>query len=128
MSARTPCAEQSTLLESPAHQFAITRQSPLIADLIALTYPANTSAKDSLRAQELAYELGALSNTILDVTQQGCVELWRVSAGLAAVLRLLEADEEADEEADMDTVGIHCLLAPLKAQLDEAVSRVQAMI
>ncbi len=107
-----------------AHQFAITRQSPLIADLIELTYPANTSAKDSLRAQELAYELGSLSNTILDVTQQGCVELWRVSAGLAAVLRLLEADEEADR----DTVGIHCLLAPLKAQLDEAVSRVQAMI
>lgn len=124
MPARTPCAEQSTLLEAPAHQFAISRQSPLIDDLIELTYPANADDRDRIRAQNAAYQLGTLSTTILDITQQGCAELWRVSAGLAAVLRLLEADEEAD----MDTVGIQCLLAPLKEQLDQAVSRVQEML
>ncbi|AJG24343.1 hypothetical protein RR42_s2762 [Cupriavidus basilensis] len=89
-----------------------------------MTYPANADDRDRIRAQNAAYQLGTLSTTILDITQQGCAELWRVSAGLAAVLRLLEADEEAD----MDTVGIQCLLAPLKEQLDQAVSRVQEML
>jgi len=80
----TTCTEQLTSPGRPAHQFAISRQSPLIADLIERTYPANADDRDSLRAQELAYKLG--------------------------------------------TVGIHCLLAPLKEQLDQAVSRVQEMI
>lgn len=74
--------------------------------------------------QELACQLDEARSSIQCAAQDGCDALLRVSAGIGAVLRLLEAD------GDLSAPGheVHCLLAPLKAQLDVAVNRVQAML
>ncbi|MGO4331024.1 DUF1484 family protein [Cupriavidus sp. M-11] len=114
-------SEQSTV--NPATPaLAISRQSPLIAELIELTFPADTP--DKLRVQELAYQLDELRDSIHGAAADGCDTLLRVSAALGAVLQLLDGDNASSLEAH----GIHCLLAPLKQQLDGAVSRVQGMI
>ena len=69
-----------------AHQFAITRQSPHRrpdrADLPRQHQRQGQPARPGTRLRAVS-----LSNTILDV-RQGCVELWRVSAGLAAAAAL----------------------------------------
>ncbi|WP_454722743.1 MULTISPECIES: DUF1484 family protein [Cupriavidus] len=104
------------------YTFAVSRQSPLIAALIELTFPADTP--DKLRVQELAYQLDELRGRIHGAAQEGCDALLRVSAGLGAVLRLLDADSDSPETAH----ELHCLLTPLKQQLDNAVDRVQGMI
>ncbi|MDF3835450.1 DUF1484 family protein, partial [Cupriavidus basilensis] len=114
-------SEQSTHLDLPAHSLAFSRQSDLIAELIRLTFPADVPER--LRVQELAYQLEDLRHGMHGMTQEGCAELLRVSAGLGAVLRLL--DLEGDES--VDNHGLHCLLAPLKQQLDVALNRVQGM-
>ncbi|MDF3833477.1 DUF1484 family protein [Cupriavidus basilensis] len=105
-----------------AHTLAIARQSALIAELIELTFPADTP--DKLRVQELAYQLAELRGSMHVAAQDGCDTLLRVIAGLGAVLRLLEADGDTFEA----THGLHCLLTPLKQQLDGAVNRVQGLI
>ncbi|MHA7681571.1 DUF1484 family protein [Cupriavidus basilensis] len=48
----------------------------------------------------------------------------RVSAGLGSVLRLLDYDSDEVE----DSHGLHCLLTPLKQQLDAALNRVQGLL
>ncbi|WP_420995694.1 DUF1484 family protein [Cupriavidus sp. 30B13] len=117
----TAYSEQSTI--NPAtHVLAVSRQSPLIAELIELTFPADTP--DKLRVQELAYQLDELRGSIHGATADGCDTLLRVSAGLGAVLRLLEGDDIAC----VDSLGVHSLLAPLKRQLDSAANRMQGMI
>ncbi|MCM5532759.1 DUF1484 family protein [Acinetobacter pittii] len=117
----TARSEQSTVTPT-APALAISRQSPLIAELIELAVPADTP--DKLRVQELAYQLDALQDSIHSAAADGCDNLLRVSAGLGAVLQLLDGDNAASLAAH----DIHCLLAPLKRQLDGAVSRVQGMI
>ncbi|WP_083383893.1 DUF1484 family protein [Cupriavidus sp. USMAHM13] len=58
-----------------------------------------------------------------DTILQSCDELLRVSAGLDALLTLLEL--QAGESFDSN--GLHALLLPLKLQMDEAVDRVQSL-
>ena len=101
--------------------FAISQQSSLLAELIRLTFPADTPTK--LSVQELAYQLEELRSRAQSIAQDSCADLLRVSAGLGAVLRLLDFDSDDVE----DSHGLHCLLTPLKQQLDEALNRVQGM-
>ncbi|MDW3681585.1 DUF1484 family protein [Cupriavidus sp. CV2] len=100
----------------------LSRQSDLLADLIRITFPADTPTKVSV--QELAYQLDALRNDAQGIAQESCADLLRVSAGLGAVLRLLDYDSEDVE----DNHGLHCLLTPLKQQLDAALNRVQGLL
>ncbi len=58
-----------------------------------------------------------------EAIMQSFDELLRVSAGLGAILTLL--DLQAD--AAIDCVGLHSLLAPLRQQLDASVNRIDAL-
>ncbi|MDR3382642.1 DUF1484 family protein [Cupriavidus basilensis] len=115
-------SEQTTHLDPPERSFAISQQSSLLAELIRLTFPADTPTK--LSVQELAYQLEELRSRAQSIAQDSCADLLRVSAGLGAVLRLLDFDSDDVE----DSHGLHCLLTPLKQQLDEALNRVQGML
>ncbi|AJG20768.1 DUF1484 family protein [Cupriavidus basilensis] len=115
-------SEQTTHLDPPERSLAISRQSSLLAELIRLTFPADTPTK--LSVQELAYQLEELRSRAQSTAQESCADLLRVSAGLGAVLRLLDFDSDDVE----DSHGLHCLLTPLKQQLDEALNRVQGML
>lgn len=50
-----------------------------------------------------------------------CDKLLRVSAGLETILSLLELREDSSG----DSLGLHCLLTPLKDQLDHAINQIQ---
>ncbi|GAB7540627.1 DUF1484 family protein [Cupriavidus sp. 8B] len=115
-------SEQTTYVDPPEHTLTLSRQSDLLADLIRITFPADTPTKVSV--QELAYQLDALRNDAQGIAQESCADLLRVSAGLGAVLRLLDYDSEDVE----DNHGLHCLLTPLKQQLDAALNRVQGLL
>ena len=58
-----------------------------------------------------------------EAIMQSFDELLRVSAGLGAILTLL--DLQAD--AAIDCIGLHSLLAPLQQQLDASVNRIDEM-
>ncbi|AGW90722.1 MULTISPECIES: DUF1484 family protein [Cupriavidus] len=56
---------------------------------------------------------------VLNIVPAGTVEsLERVSAGLSAILSLLEKESERSEP----THDVHCLLLMVKSQLDQATS------
>ncbi|SCB20952.1 DUF1484 family protein [Cupriavidus alkaliphilus] len=61
-----------------------------------------------------------LEDHILEVTD----DLLRVSAGLESFLTLLDLQCDTTTQG----VGLHALLSPLKEQLDESVSRLQALV
>ncbi|MES2011740.1 MAG: DUF1484 family protein [Pseudomonadota bacterium] len=114
--------DQSIPSQYPDRTLTLSRQSDLLADLIRITFPADTPTK--LSVQELAYQLDALRNDAQGIAQESCADLLRVSAGLGSVLRLLDYDSDEVE----DSHGLHCLLTPLKQQLDAALNRVQGLL
>ncbi|KDP83244.1 hypothetical protein CF70_026615 [Cupriavidus sp. SK-3] len=115
-------SEQTTHVNPLERTLTLSRQSDLLADLIRITFPADTPTK--LSVQELAYQLDALRNDAQGIAQESCADLLRVSAGLGSVLRLLDYDSDEVE----DSHGLHCLLTPLKQQLDAALNRVQGLL
>ena len=108
--------------QQPAHHLALCRQQRMIAQLMTQVRPANTRAKAELNvAME---QIDALGDCIRETTQDSCYALLRVSAGLDGILRFLDLQSDRSPAHH----SLHCLLSPLKQQLDEALSRVHDML
>lgn len=108
--------------QQPAHHLALCRQHRMITQLMTQVRPADTRAKTELNvAME---QIGALGDCIRETTQDSCYALLRVSAGLDGILRFLDLQSDRSPAHH----SLHCLLSPLKQQLDEALSRVHDML
>lgn len=87
--------------------------------------PTADASELSMIAQALLPEEATLppDDPRREAIMQSFDELLRVSAGLGAILTLL--DLQAD--AAIDCIGLHSLLAPLRQQLDASVNRIDAL-
>ncbi|MHA6862919.1 DUF1484 domain-containing protein [Ralstonia pseudosolanacearum] len=101
---------------------AFVRQRQLIAQLAAQAGKAGKRVQapnaDAVR------QLDVVSELICETTEQACSQLLNVSAGLAGILQLLDLRSERSAECH----SLHCLLAPLKRQLDRSLNDVQKML
>ncbi|WP_432259049.1 DUF1484 family protein [Cupriavidus sp. TMH.W2] len=68
----------------------------------------------------MAAQFTKLTEEVAETVMEGCDALLRVSAGMQSILTLLDLEEES-----ADALGLHCLLAPLKARLDQAINLIQ---
>ncbi|MCL9847248.1 DUF1484 family protein [Ralstonia solanacearum] len=69
-------------------------------------------------------QLEATSTLIYTTTEEACARLLNVSYGLVGILQLLEVWSEHAWECRC----LHCLLLPLKLELDGALSDIQKML
>ncbi|OAI75147.1 hypothetical protein RSP799_23880, partial [Ralstonia solanacearum] len=61
---------------------------------------------------------------IYTTTEEACARLLNVSTGLIGILQLLDVWSDRAWECRC----LHCLLAPLKLELDDALSDIQKML
>lgn len=101
---------------------ALCRQQDMLEDFASKLPPASKRSRAEL-SSTLA-QISALSERIRVTTQDSCYELLNVSAGLDGILRLLAV--EGMHSATHQSV--HCLLSPLKRQLDDALHNVHDML
>ncbi|MBP0633498.1 DUF1484 family protein [Cupriavidus sp. AcVe19-1a] len=106
----------------PNGNLAFFRQRDLIAQLVSQVRPANPRAKTQLSSA--VAQINALADCIRETTQDSCYELLRVSAGLDGILRFLDLQSDKSPAHH----SLHCLLSPLKQQLDSALSQVHDML
>ncbi|SDC10233.1 Protein of unknown function [Cupriavidus sp. YR651] len=104
------------------NELAFFRQRDMLSQLVSQILPTNRRSKAELSSA--VAQINALSESIRGATQNSCYELLRVSAGLEGILRLL--DLESDRSPTH--LRLHCMLSPLKKQLDEALSHVHDML
>ena len=104
------------------HTLALMQQRKLTSQLMQQVRGSNARAKAEIAAA--LEQLQSVGQLITETTEQSCAELLRVSAGLDGVLRLLYLQSDRSREHE----SLHCLLAPLKQQLDRAVGNVHDML
>lgn len=105
-----------------APSLAMMQQRQLVSQLVHQVQQASNRAAAQFGAPlEQLRDMGEL---IRHTTEQSCAELWRVSAGLDGILRLLDLQSDRSPEHE----SLHCLLAPLKHQLDRALCNVHDML
>lgn len=101
---------------------AMMQQRKLVSQLVHQVQQASNRAAAQFGAPlEQLLDVGEL---IRQTTEQSCAELWRVSAGLDGILRLLDLQSDRSPEHE----SLHCMLAPLKQQLDRALGNVHDML
>ncbi|WP_011298354.1 DUF1484 family protein [Cupriavidus necator] len=101
---------------------AFSRHRDLIAQLVSQLQPTNKRAKTELSSA--AAQIHALADCIRETTQHSCYELLCVSAGLDGILQFLDLQSDRSPAHQ----SLHCLLSPLKQQLDSALSQVHDML
>ncbi|AQW29726.1 DUF1484 domain-containing protein [Ralstonia syzygii subsp. celebesensis] len=101
---------------------AFVRQRQLIAQLA--TQAGKTGKRVKAPAAQAVQQLDIVSGLICETAEEACAQLLSVSAGLAGILQLLDLRSERSAECH----SLHCLLAPLKAQLDRSLNDVQKML
>ncbi|WP_055325255.1 DUF1484 domain-containing protein [Ralstonia solanacearum] len=101
---------------------AFVRQRQLIAQLA--TQAGKTGKRVKAPAAATVQQLDIVSGLICETAEAACAQLLNVSAGLAGILQLLDLRSERSAECH----SLHCLLAPLKGQLDRALNDVQKML
>lgn len=106
----------------PNGELAFFRQRDLLTQLTSQVRPANPHAKAQLSSA--VAQINALADCIRETTQDSCYELLRVSAGLDGILRFLDLQSDKSPAHH----SLHCLLSPLKQQLDSALSQVHDML
>ncbi|MBV8271639.1 MAG: DUF1484 family protein [Cupriavidus sp.] len=104
------------------HHLALCQQRRLIAQFVTQLRPANARARTQLNAA--MDQITALGDCIRDTTENSCYALLRVSAGLDGILCLLDLQSDKSPAHH----SLHCLLSPLKEQLDEALSHIHDML
>lgn len=100
---------------------AFVRQRQLIAQLAT---QAGKTGKHVKAPAATVQQLDIVSGLICETAEAACAQLLNVSAGLAGILQLLDLRSERSAECH----SLHCLLAPLKGQLDRALNDVQKML
>nr|CUV45409.1 conserved protein of unknown function [Ralstonia solanacearum] len=119
LSKRRRCMREQT--QSP-QMLAFARQHQLIAQLAAQAGRIGKRAKPPVAAT--VRQLDTVSEQIHAMTEDTCARLLNVSTGLVGILQLLEVWSDRAWECRC----LHCLLAPLKRELDGALNDVQGML
>jgi len=101
---------------------ALMRHRKLTSQLVHQVHQSSARAKAQFGAE--LEQLQTVGQLITETTEQSCAELLRVSAGLDGILRLLYLQSDRSPEHE----SLHCLLAPLKQQLDRALGNVHEML
>ncbi|OIT13438.1 hypothetical protein BL243_22730 [Ralstonia solanacearum] len=101
---------------------AFARQRQLIAQLATQAGRIGKRAKTPVAAT--VRQLDTASAQIYATTEDTCARLLNVSTGLVGILQLLEVWSDRAWECRC----LHCLLAPLKLELDDALSDIQKML
>ncbi|MBX9431963.1 DUF1484 domain-containing protein [Ralstonia nicotianae] len=90
-----------------------------------LTPEAKRGSKRTVRASAATLrQLEATSALIYTTTEDACARLLNVSIGLVGILQLLDLWSDRAWECRC----LHCLLVPLKLELDDALSDIQKML
>ncbi|AMP36824.1 DUF1484 family protein [Ralstonia solanacearum] len=105
-----------------AHTLALMQQRELTTQLASQVHRSSAGFKEQIGA--VLDQLQTVSELIHETTEESCAELLRVSAGLDGILLLLHLQSDRSAEH----VSLHCLLAPLKQQLDRALGNVHDML
>ncbi|MDO3624469.1 DUF1484 domain-containing protein [Ralstonia pseudosolanacearum] len=101
---------------------AFAQQRQLIAQLTVQAGRVGKRAKTPIIAT--VRRLDTVSEQIYATTEDACVRLLNVSAGLVGILQLLDVWSDRSWECRC----LHCLLAPLKLELDGALNDAQRML
>ncbi|MDO3507738.1 DUF1484 domain-containing protein [Ralstonia pseudosolanacearum] len=90
-----------------------------------LTPDATRNSKRTVRASAATLrQLETTSTLVYTTTEDACARLLNVSTGLIGILQLLELWSDRTWECRC----LHCLLVPLKLELDDALNDVQRML
>ncbi|WP_042591647.1 DUF1484 family protein [Ralstonia solanacearum] len=90
-----------------------------------LSPQAGRGSKRTVRATAATLrQLEATATLAYTTTEDACARLLNVSYGLVGILQLLEVWSEHVWECRC----LHCLLLPLKLELDDALSDIQKML
>ncbi|MET2548031.1 DUF1484 domain-containing protein [Ralstonia pseudosolanacearum] len=101
---------------------AFAQQRQLIAQLATQAGRIGKRAKTPVIAT--ARQLDTVSEQIYTTTEEACARLLNVSTGLIGILQLLDVWSDRAWECRC----LHCLLLPLKLELDGALSDIQKML
>ncbi|CCF96791.1 MULTISPECIES: DUF1484 domain-containing protein [Ralstonia solanacearum species complex] len=101
---------------------ALARQRQLIAQLATHAGRIGKRAKTPVIAT--VRQLDVVSEQIYTTTEDACARLLNVSIGLVGILQLLDVWSDRVWECRC----LHCLLVPLKVELDGALEDVQRML
>ncbi|XAQ41663.1 DUF1484 domain-containing protein [Ralstonia solanacearum] len=90
-----------------------------------LTPEVGRASKRPVRASAATLrQLETTSTLIYTTTEDACARLLNISTGLIGILQLLDLWSDRAWECRC----LHCLLAPLKLELDDALSDIQKML
>ncbi|MHA6911780.1 DUF1484 domain-containing protein [Ralstonia pseudosolanacearum] len=90
-----------------------------------LTPEAGRGSKRTVRASTATLrQLKATSTLIYTTTEEASARLLNASTGLIGILQLLDVWSDRAWECRC----LHCLLAPLKLELDDALNDIQKML
>ncbi|ARS57532.1 DUF1484 domain-containing protein [Ralstonia pseudosolanacearum] len=101
---------------------AFARQRQLIVQLAAQAGRIGKRVKTPVATT--VRQLDTASAQIYATTEDACARLLNVSTGLIGILHLLELWSDRAWECRC----LHCLLVPLKLELDDALSDIQKML
>ncbi|WP_247422755.1 DUF1484 domain-containing protein [Ralstonia pseudosolanacearum] len=101
---------------------AFAQQRQLIAQLATQAGRIGKRAKTPVIAT--VCQLDAVSEQIYATTEDACARLLNVSIGLIGILQLLDVWSDRAWECRC----LHCLLVPLKLELDGALNDMQGML
>ncbi|QCX47828.1 DUF1484 domain-containing protein [Ralstonia pseudosolanacearum] len=86
---------------------------------------AGRGSKRTVRASTATLrQLKETSTVVYTTTEEACARLLNVSTGLIGILQLLDVWSDRAWECRC----LHCLLVPLKFELDDALSDIQKML
>ncbi|MFV8671056.1 DUF1484 domain-containing protein [Ralstonia pseudosolanacearum] len=90
-----------------------------------LTPEAASNSKRTVRASAATLrQLETTSTLVYTTTEDACARLLNVTTGLVGILQLLDLWSDRAWECRC----LHCLLVPLKLELDDALNDVQRML
>ncbi|MDB0529650.1 DUF1484 domain-containing protein [Ralstonia solanacearum] len=101
---------------------ALAQQRQLIAQLA--THAGRISKRAKTPVIATVRQLDTVSEQIYTTTEDACARLLNVSIGLVGILQLLDIWSDRAWECRC----LHCLLVPLKIELDGALEDVQQML
>ncbi|MCQ4682466.1 DUF1484 domain-containing protein [Ralstonia pseudosolanacearum] len=95
-----------------------------LCELVHRLMPEHSSKRTVRTSAATLRQLETTGTLIYTTTEDACARLLNVSTGLIGILQLLDLWSDRAWECRC----LHCLLVPLKLELDEALSDIQKML
>ncbi|QCX49967.1 DUF1484 domain-containing protein [Ralstonia pseudosolanacearum] len=95
-----------------------------LCELVHRLMPEQSSKRTVRTSTATLRQLKATSTLIYTTTEEASARLLNVSTGLIGILQLLDVWSDRAWECRC----LHCLLVPLKLELDDALSDIQKML